>query len=273
MASSAAGYACLVSALCKLYGIQGDLSTLARRGSGSACRSVYGGFVHWKMGSREDGEDSRAIQLHPASHWPDLRVLICVASDSRKKTSSSVGMKNSVETSPLLKYRAELIVPDRTKQMIQAISQQDFDKFAEITIRDSNQFHAVCQDTYPPCVYLNPASHQVSSLIHQLNNYSGRFVATYTFDAGPNACIFLMQKDVCKVVGLLQHFFGEGEEFVRGEKYNVVEPTEKDKSDYSVDRIPGGLKYIICTRAGEGPATLPASGHLLSPKGEPLFMQ
>jgi hypothetical protein len=76
-----------------------------RRGSGSACRSVYGGFVHWKMGSREDGEDSRAIQLHPASHWPDLRVLICVASDSRKKTSSSVGMKNSVETSPLLKYR------------------------------------------------------------------------------------------------------------------------------------------------------------------------
>ena len=42
-------------------------------------------------------------------------------------------------------FRAELIVPDRTKQMIQAISQQDFDKFAEITIRDSNQFHAVCQ--------------------------------------------------------------------------------------------------------------------------------
>jgi len=272
LASSAAGYACLVSALCKLYGIQGDLSTLARRGSGSACRSVYGGFVHWKMGTREDGEDSRAVQLHPASHWPDLRVLICVASDSRKKTSSSVGMKNSVETSPLLKYRAEVIVPDRTNQMIQAINQENFDKFAEITIKDSNQFHAVCQDTYPPCIYLNSASHQVSSLIHQLNNFSGRFVATYTFDAGPNACIFLMEKDVSKVLGLLQHYFGEGEEFVRGDKHKVVLPTEQDKSDYSIDRIPGGLKYVICTRAGEGPATLPAEDHLLSPKGEPLFI-
>ena len=45
LASSAAGYACLVSALCKLYGITSDVSALARRGSGSACRSVYGGFV------------------------------------------------------------------------------------------------------------------------------------------------------------------------------------------------------------------------------------
>lgn len=273
LASSAAGYACLVSALCKLYGIEGDLSTLARRGSGSACRSVYGGFVHWKMGAREDGDDSRAFQLHPASHWPDLRVLICVASDSRKKTSSSVGMKNSVETSQLLKYRAEVIVPERTNQMIEAINKQDFDKFAQITMKDSNQFHAVCQDTYPPCVYLNPASHQVSSMIHQLNSFAGKFVATYTFDAGPNACIFLMEKDISKVLGLLQHFFADGEEFIRGEKHQVLEPTEKDISDYSVDRIPGGLKYVICTRAGEGPATLPPTEHLLSPMGEPLFIQ
>ena len=55
LASSAAGYACLVAALCRLYGINSDLSALARRGSGSACRSVLGGFVRWFMGNRQSG--------------------------------------------------------------------------------------------------------------------------------------------------------------------------------------------------------------------------
>lgn len=45
LASSAAGYACLVSALANLYDIHGDISSIARRGSGSACRSIYGGWV------------------------------------------------------------------------------------------------------------------------------------------------------------------------------------------------------------------------------------
>ena len=113
LASSAAGYACLVSALCKLYNIRGDVSALARRGSGSACRSVYGGFVRWVMGNSEDGADSVAVQLRPAAHWPGLKVIICVASDHRKTTSSSVGMRNSVKTSELIKYRSEYSVPTR----------------------------------------------------------------------------------------------------------------------------------------------------------------
>ena len=50
LASSAAGYACLVYALCQMYGVTGDISGLARQGSGSACRSVDGGFVRWRMG-------------------------------------------------------------------------------------------------------------------------------------------------------------------------------------------------------------------------------
>jgi len=272
LASSAAGYACLVTALCKLYGITGDTSILARRGSGSACRSVYGGFVHWRMGSRDDGLDSSAIQLQSAAHWPDLRVLICVASDSRKKTSSSLGMKNSVATSPLLKFRAEHCVPQRTEQMIKAIQARDFDAFAELTIKDSNQFHAVCQDTYPPCVYLNTTSHQVSSLVHQLNKSEGRFVATYTFDAGPNACIFIMEKDVSRMLGLLRHYFCDDEDFVRGEPAKETNPSESELSALSVDRIPGGLKYVLVTRAGEGPETLEEQDHLLNANGEPKFI-
>jgi len=273
LASSAAGYACLVTALCKLYGIEGDTSMLARRGSGSACRSVYGGYVQWRMGALADGTDSRAVQLAPANHWPELRVLICVASDSRKKTPSSVGMKTSVETSELLKHRAAVIVPERTQQMIKAIQDRDFATFAELTMKDSNQFHAVCQDTYPPCVYLNQASHAVSSLVHQVNRESGGLIATYTFDAGPNACIFLMEKDVPRLLGLLQHLFcgDAAEDFIRGEPATPQHPQEGEVSALPVDRIPGGLKYVLVTRAGAGPEHLGAEHHLMDAQGTPLF--
>lgn len=61
-----------------MYGVEGELSGIARQGSGSACRSMYGGFVQWIMGEREDGKDSVAQQVEPESHWPDLRVLVLV---------------------------------------------------------------------------------------------------------------------------------------------------------------------------------------------------
>ncbi len=76
---------CAVHALCSLYNLDSDasvdLSALARLGSGSACRSVHGGFVEWQMGKREDGKDSTAKQLWNREHWPELRVLILVVSN------------------------------------------------------------------------------------------------------------------------------------------------------------------------------------------------
>ncbi|VFV31681.1 diphosphomevalonate decarboxylase [Lynx pardinus] len=82
LASSAAGHACLAYTLARVYGVDSDLSEAARRGSGSACRSLYGGFVEWQMGERADGKDSVARQVAPESHWPELRVLILVVSEA-----------------------------------------------------------------------------------------------------------------------------------------------------------------------------------------------
>lgn len=78
-------------------------------------------------------------------------------------------MERSVRTSELLKYRSTVIVPQRAKEMQQAILDRDFSKFAELTMKDSNQFHAVCLDTYPPCVYMNDVSHSIVKFVHEYN--------------------------------------------------------------------------------------------------------
>jgi len=49
-----------------------------RQGSGSACRSLFGGFVKWNMGNKEDGSDSVAVQLVDDKHWDDLVIIIAV---------------------------------------------------------------------------------------------------------------------------------------------------------------------------------------------------
>lgn len=78
-------------------------------------------------------------------------------------------MKRSVETSELLRYRADKCVPERVEEMEKAIVKKNFVKFAELTMKDSNQMHAVCLDTYPPCSYLNDVSHSIIDVIHAYN--------------------------------------------------------------------------------------------------------
>jgi len=133
LASSAAGYACLTAAVADAHGLVSEaratgiidgvlepssessnpeeaamwerLTAVARQGSGSASRSLYGGFVRWTMGELEDGSDSVAQQVCPASHWPEMRVVVLVVSDKKKETGSTDGMQRSVATSPLLAVR------------------------------------------------------------------------------------------------------------------------------------------------------------------------
>ncbi|KAL6263625.1 hypothetical protein P5V15_006412 [Pogonomyrmex californicus] len=217
LASSAAGYACLTAALAKLYKVEGDISVIARSGSGSACRSVMGGFVRWHMGSDKNGTDSLAKQIAPASHWPEMRILVLVVSDEQKKVPSAIGMKRSIETSELLQHRITYTVPKRANKMQQAIIEKDFKSFAELTMKDSNQFHAVCLDTYPPCIYMNSISNAIMSLIHSYNDAVNDVKVAYTYDAGPNATLYLLEKDIPEVVGILDHFFPPPENIVNVE--------------------------------------------------------
>ncbi|DAZ95344.1 TPA: hypothetical protein N0F65_002529 [Lagenidium giganteum] len=212
LASSAAGYACLVATLAKLMDVEeqydGQLSVIARQGSGSACRSLYGGFVRWEKGGLQaDGSDSRAVQVADEHHWPELCAIICVVNDKQKDTSSTSGMQNSKATSTLLRHRADKIMPGRLQEIEAAYKAKDFETFGRITMQDSNQFHATCLDTFPPIFYMNDVSRQIVNLVHQYNAVRGRIAAAYTFDAGPNAVIFLQEQDVQELTSLLLHAF------------------------------------------------------------------
>lgn len=212
LASSASGLACLVYAVAQLYHLLEnevmsleELSAIARLGSGSACRSIFGGYVKWNVGERGDGADSIAVQVAPKNHWPEMRALILIVNAGKKDVSSTDGMQLTILTSPLFQHRLR-IVPERMQQMETAIIQKDFASFAELTMRDSNQFHAVCLDTYPPITYLNDTSRAIMRLISMLNHECG-MKAAYTFDAGPNAVIYLLKEHVAMVMDLLLSYF------------------------------------------------------------------
>ncbi|XP_033626257.1 diphosphomevalonate decarboxylase-like [Asterias rubens] len=279
LASSAAGYACLVATLAKVFKVEGNVSDIARQGSGSACRSMYGGFVQWLMGEEETGEDSIAEQVVTEDYWPEMRILILVVSDHKKATSSTAGMQSTVETSPLLPHRAEKIVPDRMVAMTTAIEEKDFKTFAELTMKDSNQFHAVCLDTYPPISYMNDTSRHIVRLVHAFNAFKKQTKAAYTFDAGPNAVLFTLENDVSELLSFINHFLPQGEEdkedvFIRGLPADIHTPSKELQSAVTFDPIPNSLRYIIHTKVGPGPVTAedPELG-LIDSNGQPKSLK
>ncbi|CAH7670426.1 diphosphomevalonate decarboxylase [Phakopsora pachyrhizi] len=286
LASSASGFAAVSFALSKLLELEinlSDLSKIARQGSGSACRSIFGGFVIWNMGEELNGSDSFATQVSPQSDWPDLQALICVVDDSKKSTSSTNGMDSTVRTSTLLSHRAKVVVPDRIQKIKRAILDKDFDTFASITMADSNQFHAVCLDTSPPIFYLNDISRSIISVIEELNRSSraeGKgYLAAYTFDAGPNAVIYAPKKNMEKVINLIIRYFPLPDSSPFEDPKNILSNKSLEKLDLPHgfnERVTqvwsrGSVSRLIHTQVGDGPRLLNSElgKGLLDSSGQP----
>lgn len=256
-----------------------ELSLIARQGSGSACRSLFGGFVAWEMGSRADGADSLAVEVAPRAHWPDMHALICVVSDDKKGTSSTAGMQRTVETSPLLQHRIREVVPARMEAISTAIRARDFDGFARLTMADSNSFHAVALDTYPPIFYMNDVSRAIVALVTEYNRVGeeteGKLKAAYTFDAGPNAVIYAPKENMPEIVRLIVKYFPQAQAFkdpfgLFGEA-GVGEGGLVEGFNAAVAKKfeVGAVKGLIHTRVGDGPRVLGADEALLGANGLP----
>nr|CAG4637255.1 EOG090X0AX4 [Ceriodaphnia reticulata] len=264
LASSASGYACLVFTLAQLYELEShrsELSALARRGSGSACRSLYGGFVRWFHQS----QPCTARPVAEAEHWPELRCLVAVVSNRSKSVGSTEGMRRSVETSRLLEHRIKNVLPDRVQDMQMAILEKNFAKFAELTMQDSNQFHAICLDTYPPLFYMNSTSQAIIQLVHRYNQLRQGTKVAYTFDAGPNAVLFLEEPELSRFASVFHSFFGSTshEEFYRG-KVPDLGPDPQDSDDLASlipdEALKGQVQYTIVCGIGQGPKNVDPTG-------------
>ena len=188
LASSAAAFAALTLAGCAAAGLKLDrreLSSLARRGSGSAARSLYGGFVELVAG--EDHRSSFAQPLAPADHWKLIDLILLVSRES-KVTGSTAGHA-AADTSPLQAARVA-DAPRRLQECREAISTKDFARLTEVVEQDSDMMHAVMMTSTPALHYLQPLTLAVMASVRSLRALG--VAACYTVDAGPNVhCLCL----------------------------------------------------------------------------------
>jgi diphosphomevalonate decarboxylase len=196
IASSAAAFAALSvagAAAAKLELSEQELTTLARRGSGSASRSVPSGFVEWHAGTSH--ETSYAETAFQKDYW-NIVDIIAVVSREHKKTGSSLGHR-SADTSDLQKARVAG-ARNRLDTCKQAIQDRDFQLFADVVEADSNLMHAVMMTSRPPLFYWLPQTLALMEIVREMREEKGLRVC-YTLDAGPNVHCICVSDDADRV--------------------------------------------------------------------------
>lgn len=188
IASSAAAFAALSLAASAALGLnltEKELSRLARLGSGSACRSVPGGFVEWMVG--KDDADSTAVSIAPADHW-NLVDCIAVTQTSHKPVGSTEG--HALASSSPLQAARLADTPRRLDLCRQAIEQRNFPALANIVEQDSTIMHAVMMTSTPPLFYWEDSSLRIMK--HVAAWRAAGLPACYTLDAGSNVHVITL---------------------------------------------------------------------------------
>ena len=225
LASSAAGFAALAVAVNEALNLGMDkreLSMLARRGSGSATRSIYGGFVEWKRGEKADGTDSYAEQILKPEHWKEFRMVICITSRKEKKIKSRAGMSQTVKTSPMYKAWLETVEKDLEK-VRKGILYRDFTLVGKTAEENCLKMHATMITTKPPIIYWGPGTMEI---IHSIMDWRDSGVEAYfTIDAGPQVKIMCVEKDTEEILRRVKELKGVEEVIVTkpGEDAKVVD--------------------------------------------------
>ncbi|MFU8773485.1 MAG: diphosphomevalonate/mevalonate 3,5-bisphosphate decarboxylase family protein, partial [Anaerolineales bacterium] len=176
---------------------EAQLSSLARTGSGSACRSLPAGFVEWQAG--DDHHSSYAFSIAPPEHW-DLVDCIAVVSQVSKSIGSTEGHALA-KTSPLQTTRLE-DTPRRLEICRQAILNRDFEALAYICELDSNMMHAVMMTSSPPLLYWQPGTVEIMQAVQTWRKEG--LPVFYTIDAGPNVHVLCQASFTEKIARKLE---------------------------------------------------------------------
>jgi diphosphomevalonate decarboxylase len=180
LASSASTFAAVAKAASAEAGLDLDderLADVARLGSGSACRSVYGGFVEW----RPQGGGSVVEPIAVKDHWP-LSILVAVTSERPKAVGSSEGMKRTEATSPYYRAWLDSGATD-LKQARQAVRDRSLAGLGVVAERNCLRMHAAIMASDPPLVYWEPATLAVIREVWALRDRGVE--AYFSIDAGP----------------------------------------------------------------------------------------
>ncbi len=184
LASSASGFAAMVMAGDAALGLKltpAEQSVLARRCSGSAARSIFGGYVEWAHGQQADGEDSVATPLLEASAWP-LSVAVAITSTAEKAIGSTEGMNRTADTSPYQQAWIDSQDVDLGEARA-AIAARDFERLADISEHSCLKMHALALAAKPGLLYWNAAT---VAAMHCVRGLRAKGVPVFfTIDAGP----------------------------------------------------------------------------------------
>lgn len=194
LASSSSGFAALTLAAAAAAGQDLDrtrLSVLARQGSGSACRSLWGGWVAWDTGEAADGSDSRGRPVAPRDHW-DLRVVVALVSGAAKGVGSTEGMERSRRTSAYYAAWCDTAQADLDEGLA-ALAARDLPALGAVMERSTYKMHACMQTSVPPIRYWKPRTVAVLDAVEALR--AGGLGAWCTMDAGPNVKILCAGED------------------------------------------------------------------------------
>ena len=162
-----------------------QLSVLARQGSGSACRSIWGGWVWWDKGNKSTGEDSHGYPLATAKHW-SVSMIIAIVSAQKKSVPSTKGMLQSALTSPFYSTWVESSEAD-VNAAKKAVLEKDLHALGTLMEHSTIKMHATMMTTQPTIRYWKPKSLAIIECVEQLRSQG--YSCYQTMDAGPNVKI------------------------------------------------------------------------------------
>jgi len=199
IASSASGFAALTMASASALGLDlsiTELSMLARMsGSGSAARSVMGGYVAWSA----EGDAGHATPIAPASHW-DLRDVVALVDRGVKDVSSLDGHRLA-PTSPHFDARLRLL-PERLAAVRRAIADRDLDALGPVLEEEAIELHLIAMSSKPPIFYWKPGTLRVLEALRARR--ADGLPAWATMDAGANVHVICAPSAERDVVALLE---------------------------------------------------------------------
>lgn len=206
LASSASGMAALAAATARCAGIDASpaqLSALARVGSGSASRSIYGGWAAW------EGEAAR--QVHAEDHW-DVAIVVAVISRGRKPIGSREAMRRTASTSPFYGPWVEQ-ARGTFEEGLAALDARDLDAMISAMEASTLRMHACGMAARPPVLYWKAASLSAIEAVERLRDEHG-IRCGWTMDAGPNVKILCAGDDAQRVSEALAVAPGVGETII-----------------------------------------------------------